>query len=70
MPEVITKFRRVPCRRLCGDVSGGYDPGREGEEGVEGIDSEKYREGVVEGVIDEAMESEDGKQTLPTVPKP
>jgi hypothetical protein len=20
MPEVITKFRRVPCRRLCGDV--------------------------------------------------
>jgi len=55
----------------------GYDnykpdsnPKGEGIEGEQGIKSEKYRPGVVEGVIDNAEKSEEGKSTLPKVPKP
>ena len=37
--------------------------------GVEGIKSEKYRQGVTEGIINEAEKTNEGKASLPTVPK-
>jgi hypothetical protein len=38
--------------------------------GVSGIESsEKYQPGVTEGVIEKAEKTEEGKSTLPTVPK-
>lgn len=35
---------------------------------VKGILSDGYKEGITEGVINEAMKTEEGKKTLPTIP--